>query len=203
MRYLGLSLGTGVALGLLRGFRHAGAADFQGADAELFCLRQQRQHCRTCQIHLRTGNSGGRWRLHGGHRHRGTGGLHERNANAGGTKEEVHQGIQFQERHSGGDVLRHHERVLRLCPAGRQKHQRCLARRRDRYLWTGLPTLAGLVARRFHYQFHLVRLVELQERHRLSIPRLPRPTGARPSRWHRQRARPDGGRREQTPASWI
>ena len=65
---------------------------------------------------------------------------------------------------------------------------------RHRTLWTGLPALVGDFARRFHHEFHLVRAVEHQEPHRLSIPRLARQRGTRASRRHGQRRTRPGDR---------
>ena len=112
--------GHGRGARLLRGVRHAGAADLQAVHAE---PAGRFEHFGNRQFHARPGHARGRGGVSARHRHRGAGRFDEGKGNAGGAKENGDQGIQFQEGHSGRHVFRHHERLFFVRADGGQSHR--------------------------------------------------------------------------------
>ena len=155
MRYLGMSLGMAVALGYCAAFGTLVPPIFHGefADARSSARRPGQViliGIVVCLLGIAIAGLAGHVQGAGDDR---------------GAEEGVDQGVQLHEGHSGGHVLGHHERLLRLRPGRRRaRSPRLSAEHGTSPLWTGLPKLCVVLLGGFTTNFIWCVLLNIRNR---------------------------------------
>ena len=162
MRYLGMSLGMGVALGYCAAFGTLLPPIFKTFIPDIPVPETIAQIAATTPGQVTLAGRGG---LPAGHRDRRAGRADQGTGDARGGEEEGHRRVQLHQGHPGGHLLRHHERLLRVRPDGGQSDRRSLARRpAPRPLWTGLPKLVVVLLGGFTTNFIWCVLLNIKNR---------------------------------------